>query len=523
MNAGPAAKRDRQRAIREIIVRDPIGSQRELVERSIERRLRGDPGDREPRHRRARPRQGRPRRPPRLRLAEDVAGSAAVRSSDERLRRILADIPVTVGRSGLDPARHRVAGHGERHRPGDRRVDADRAGRHARRRQHAARPVRRRGRASSAGSSGSRPLQVRAGAPAALESPMKKVVLAYSGGLGHVGRRRLAARSSTTCEVVTLTVDVGGGSLREGVERRAMLAGASRAYVVDARERFVTRLRLAAPPGERAVPGRLPAGDGARPAAHRPAPRRGRPARGRRRGRPRLHRQGQRPGPLRRRGPRPRSGARGRRADAGRDGPDPRPGDRLRDRARDRDPDHEGVAVLDRRRTSGAARARPASSRTRGSRRRPTPTSGRSRRRPPRRRSRSRSSSRAAIPVAIDGERLAPVELVERLHDAGRRPRRRPHRPRRGPRSSGSRAARSTRRPAATILHAAHRALEGLTPHEGHAPVQPASSPNELAQLTYDGLWFSRAPPRPARLRRVVPAGRLAATSGSGSTTARRS
>jgi argininosuccinate synthase len=39
---------------------------------------------------------------------------------------------------------------------------------------------------------------------------------------------------------VTLTVDVGGGSLREGVERRAMSAGASKAWVVDARERFVT-------------------------------------------------------------------------------------------------------------------------------------------------------------------------------------------------------------------------------------------------------------------------------------------
>ena len=45
--------------------------------------------------------------------------------------------------------------------------------------------------------------------------------------------------------------------------------------------------------------------------------------------------------------------------------------------------------------TSGAGRARRASSRTRGSRRRTTPTSGRSRRRPRRTRSRSSSSSRA--------------------------------------------------------------------------------------------------------------------------------
>jgi argininosuccinate synthase len=67
---------------------------------------------------------------------------------------------------------------------------------------------------------------------------MKKVVLAYSGGLDtSVAVSWL--REQYDCEVVTLTVDVGGGSLRDGVERRAMKAGASRAYVVDARDRFV--------------------------------------------------------------------------------------------------------------------------------------------------------------------------------------------------------------------------------------------------------------------------------------------
>jgi transcriptional regulator of arginine metabolism len=100
MNSGPAAKRDRQRAIREIIVRDPIGSQQELAERLVERGFavtqatvsrdiaelgivklpRGD------RH---------------LYVStEDVAAPPRA-ISDERLRRILADIPVTIGRSGL--------------------------------------------------------------------------------------------------------------------------------------------------------------------------------------------------------------------------------------------------------------------------------------------------------------------------------------------------------------------------------------------------------------------------------------
>ena len=68
---------------------------------------------------------------------------------------------------------------------------------------------------------------------------MKKVVLAYSGGLD-TSVAVAWLREQHDAEVVTLTVDLGGGSLREGVERRAISAGASKAYVVDARERFVT-------------------------------------------------------------------------------------------------------------------------------------------------------------------------------------------------------------------------------------------------------------------------------------------
>jgi len=67
---------------------------------------------------------------------------------------------------------------------------------------------------------------------------VKKVVLAYSGGLD-TSVAVAWLKEEFDVEVVTLTVDVGGGSLRPGVEARAMAAGASRAYVVDARERFV--------------------------------------------------------------------------------------------------------------------------------------------------------------------------------------------------------------------------------------------------------------------------------------------
>jgi argininosuccinate synthase len=67
---------------------------------------------------------------------------------------------------------------------------------------------------------------------------MKKVVLAYSGGLD-TSVAVAWLREQFDVEVVTLTIDLGGGSLREGVEGRAISAGASRAYVVDARDRFV--------------------------------------------------------------------------------------------------------------------------------------------------------------------------------------------------------------------------------------------------------------------------------------------
>ena len=261
----------------------------------------------------------------------------------------------------------------------------------------------------------------------------------------HVRRRRVAARE------VRLR-----GRLPDGRRRRRLAprgrraAGDQRRRVARLRRRCPRavrpRLRLAAPPGERAVPGRVSAGHRAGPAADRPAPGRGRAARGRRRGRPRLHRQGQRPGPVRRRGPRPRPGARGRRPDAGRDGPDPRPGDRLRRRARDRDPDHEGVAVLDRREPVGPlvrdGRARgpvghAAAGRVRVDgrpvRRRPSPVElvdrvrgrdpGRDRRRAARRRSSSSTgSTRWAARTASAGSTTSRTA------------------------SSGSRAARSTRR-----------------------------------------------------------------------------
>src|SRR4029077_1198077 len=93
------------------------------------------------------------------------------------------------------------------------------------------------------------------------------------------------------------------------------------------------------------------------------------------------------------------------------------------------------------------------------------------------------------IPVSIDGEFVAPVELVERLHVLG------------GAngvgrvdhvedRLFGIKSREIYEAPAATILHAAHRALEGLTLSKDTLRFNRLVAA-EHAQLTYDGLWFS--------------------------------
>ena len=104
---GPGAKRDRQRAIRELIAGEPIASQGDLVDRLIARGF----GVTQATVSRdiaelglfKAPRNGRHVYviPDTFAAGTGSTGSPAVPASDERLRRILADIPVTIGRSGL--------------------------------------------------------------------------------------------------------------------------------------------------------------------------------------------------------------------------------------------------------------------------------------------------------------------------------------------------------------------------------------------------------------------------------------
>ena len=316
---------------------------------------------------------------------------------------------------------------------------------------------------------------------------MNKVVLAYSGGLD-TSVAVAWLREQYGVEVVTLTVDLGGGSIREGVERRALSAGASKAYVVNAQETFISQYVWRA----------LQAGavyQGAYPLATALA-------------RPLLaqllvevaHAEG---------------------ADAVAHGCTGKGNDQVRfDVAvHALDPGLEVVAPMrvgmgltrdqsidyatrgasssrsrSRRRTRststcGAARARPACSRTRGSRRPTTPMPGRS----------SRGDApdpvdivigfEGGIPVSIDGEPLAGLALVERLHDLG------------GAhgigridhvedRLVGIKSREIYEAPAAVILHAAHHALEGLVLSKDQLRFNRLVA-DELAQIIYDGLWFS--------------------------------
>jgi argininosuccinate synthase len=93
------------------------------------------------------------------------------------------------------------------------------------------------------------------------------------------------------------------------------------------------------------------------------------------------------------------------------------------------------------------------------------------------------------VPVSVDGDRLAPVELVERIaelggaHGVGRIDHVED-------RLVGIKSREIYEAPAAIVLHAAHRALEGLTLSKDTLRFNRLVA-DELARLTYDGLWFS--------------------------------
>ena len=210
-----------------------------------------------------------------------------------------------------------------------------------------------------------------------------RVVLLYSGGLDTSVMLKWI-QDEYDAEVVALCIDLGpaGRRLRRGAPEgprpgRRREPGRRRQGGVR------PRLRGARDPGQRPLPGRVPAVHIARPpAAGEAGLRRGARAR-RRHDRARLHRQGQRPGAHRGDDRDPRAGPEGHRAGA-RVADGPRRGDRLRAGARHPGRRRRSSAPTRSTTTSGAARARAASSRTSTSRRPRTSSSSspRPRRRP---------------------------------------------------------------------------------------------------------------------------------------------
>lgn len=69
---------------------------------------------------------------------------------------------------------------------------------------------------------------------------VKKVVLAYSGGLDTSVIVPWLKNNYGNCEVICFTADLGQGNELDGLEEKAIASGASKLYVRDLREEFIT-------------------------------------------------------------------------------------------------------------------------------------------------------------------------------------------------------------------------------------------------------------------------------------------
>ncbi|MDR0840460.1 MAG: argininosuccinate synthase [Christensenellaceae bacterium] len=72
-----------------------------------------------------------------------------------------------------------------------------------------------------------------------MSKPIKKVVLAYSGGLDTSVIIPWLKENYDNCEVVAVSGDVGQGTELDGLEEKALKTGASKLYVLDLKKEFV--------------------------------------------------------------------------------------------------------------------------------------------------------------------------------------------------------------------------------------------------------------------------------------------
>ena len=122
------------------------------------------------------------------------------------------------------------------------------------------------------------------------------MLLLYSGGLDTSVMLKWI-QEHYGAEVVTLTVNLGQpGEDFDVVRDKANRLGAVESHVVDAREEFARDYVAPAIKANAPLRARIPAVHRARPAADREARGRVRAADAVRHGRPRVHREGQRPG-----------------------------------------------------------------------------------------------------------------------------------------------------------------------------------------------------------------------------------
>ena len=72
-----------------------------------------------------------------------------------------------------------------------------------------------------------------------MEKKIKKVVLAYSGGLDTSIIIPWLKENYDNCEVVAVSGDVGQGTELDGLEEKAKKTGASKLYVLDLKKEFI--------------------------------------------------------------------------------------------------------------------------------------------------------------------------------------------------------------------------------------------------------------------------------------------
>ena len=68
---------------------------------------------------------------------------------------------------------------------------------------------------------------------------VKKVLLAYSGGLDTSIIIPWLKENYNNCEVIAVAADVGQGKELSGLEEKALKTGASKLYIEDLRQEFV--------------------------------------------------------------------------------------------------------------------------------------------------------------------------------------------------------------------------------------------------------------------------------------------